>query len=181
MILACPNCIARYRVQVEALGATGRRVKCTRCGHIWHAEPPGYTVEVIHAEPESEPAPAAGPPVPERQPDKPAAEPEPEAAATEAEPADAEGDAQPAPAIDRPEMDSEPRKAQLPVPARPAPRPRGPSVWTWIVSLLVLAACVVGYEARHSITKEWPWAMPVYDVLGIAVGDERGAQPGQPE
>ena len=60
MILACPNCIARYRVDVEALGATGRRVRCSKCSHVWHAEPPGYTVEVLHAVPEPDP-PATGP------------------------------------------------------------------------------------------------------------------------
>lgn len=53
MIIVCPSCIARYRVAVDALGATGRRVKCSRCGYIWHAEPPGHAVEVIHAEPEA--------------------------------------------------------------------------------------------------------------------------------
>ncbi len=63
MILVCPSCIARYRVEVEALGATGRRVKCSRCGYIWHAEPPGHVVEVIHAEPEA-PAPSDVPELP---------------------------------------------------------------------------------------------------------------------
>ena len=54
MILVCPNCIARYRVKVEALGATGRRVKCSKCGHVWHAEPPEHVVEVVRAEPEAD-------------------------------------------------------------------------------------------------------------------------------
>ena len=139
MILVCLNCIARYRVEVEALGAMGRRVKCTKCGHIWHAEPPGYVVEVIHAEPEPDP-PAAGP-----------------------EPA------------------RSPRRPQLPVPAGSVRPRREHSLWTWVLCLLVLAACVVGYEARHPIATEWPWLAPVYEALGIAAGDGQGTQPGRSE
>ena len=139
MILICPSCIARYRVEVEALGATGRRVKCSRCEYIWHAEPPGYTVEVIHAEPEvSHPA-------------------------------------------DTPEPAPAPHRAQLPVPAGSVRRPRSNSLWTWVLCLLALAVCVVGYEARYPIAKEWPWLAPVYEGLGIVVGEGQGTQPAQPE
>lgn len=141
MILVCPSCIARYRIEVEALGATGRRVKCSRCGYIWHAEPPGHTVEVIHAEPE--------------------------AAAPTGVPA--------------PEPDPAPARAQLPVPAGSARRPRGHSLWTWITCFLLLALCVVGYEARHPIANEWPWLVPVYEGFGIVVGEGQGAQPARPE
>lgn len=139
MILACPNCIARYRVEVEALGAMGRRVRCNRCAHVWHAEPPGYVVEVLHAEPE---------------PDPPAGEP-----ATKDEPA----------------------KPQLPVPAGQAPRSRAPSPWTWILSLLVLAVFIVGYEARQPVVKEWPWLAPVYEALGIDLEEGQEAPPARPE
>ncbi len=166
MILACPNCIARYRVRVEALGATGRRVKCTRCGHIWHAEPPGYAVEIIRADPEPAAAaarPESEPPAEERVPDTPAAEPE------------------PAPSTAEPEAELAPPRPQLPVPARPAQKHRSPSRWTWILSLLVLAVCVLAYEARQSIAKEWPWLMPVYEALGIGVEDRRGTQPARSE
>ena len=173
MILACPNCMARYRVRVEALGAMGRRVRCSRCGHVWHAEPPGYKVEIIHAEPE---------------PDRVATRPEPDtpaergsdpvaAAGPESIPPVPEPDS--APAADVSEAD--PPRPQLPVPARPAPQSRGPSLWTWILSLLILALCVVGYEARHSIAKEWPWLAPAYEALGMAVEDGQGTQAGQPE
>ena len=138
MILACPNCIARYRVEVEALGATGRRVRCNKCGHVWHAEPPGYTVEVLHAEPE------------------------------------------PGPRAAEPATRDEPARPQLPVPAGQAARPRSPSVRTWVLSLLVLAVCVVGYEARQPIVREWPWLAPVYEALGIDVEHGTGAQSARP-
>src|SRR3546814_908592 len=38
MILTCPNCDAKFNVKAELLGPTGRTVKCTKCGHRWHAE-----------------------------------------------------------------------------------------------------------------------------------------------
>lgn len=39
MILACPNCSAKFRIKPEALGTGGRKVKCAKCGHQWHATP----------------------------------------------------------------------------------------------------------------------------------------------
>ena len=39
MILTCPACTTRYLVEPAALGADGRRVRCARCQHTWHAEP----------------------------------------------------------------------------------------------------------------------------------------------
>ena len=39
MILTCPTCAARYRVDPAKLGAQGRTVRCNACGHRWHARP----------------------------------------------------------------------------------------------------------------------------------------------
>ena len=36
MIVRCSNCETRYLVDPAALGETGRRVRCTNCGHVWH-------------------------------------------------------------------------------------------------------------------------------------------------
>jgi len=58
MILVCANCMTRYRVEVEALGALGRRVRCIECGNIWFAEPPDRVVETGRAEPD-DPEPSA--------------------------------------------------------------------------------------------------------------------------
>jgi predicted Zn finger-like uncharacterized protein len=36
MQVACPNCEARYLVDPEAIGPTGRTVQCSRCSHRWY-------------------------------------------------------------------------------------------------------------------------------------------------
>jgi predicted Zn finger-like uncharacterized protein len=39
MILQCSQCSTRYVVQAASIPASGRKVKCARCGHTWHQEP----------------------------------------------------------------------------------------------------------------------------------------------
>ncbi len=55
MIVRCPSCATRYLVDLSALGEAGRRVRCTRCGHVWHQTP---AVEAAEAPDQ------AAPPVP---------------------------------------------------------------------------------------------------------------------
>ncbi len=40
MILQCEECSARYLVPRDAIGADGRRVRCSHCGHEWFEPPP---------------------------------------------------------------------------------------------------------------------------------------------
>ncbi|HVH81915.1 MAG TPA: zinc-ribbon domain-containing protein [Stellaceae bacterium] len=41
MIIACPTCRTRYKVEDEALSRpTGRTVRCANCGHSWHYTSP---------------------------------------------------------------------------------------------------------------------------------------------
>jgi predicted Zn finger-like uncharacterized protein len=39
MRLTCPNCAASYDIKAEALGPTGRTVRCASCGTKWFAAP----------------------------------------------------------------------------------------------------------------------------------------------
>src|SRR5438105_8345665 len=54
MIITCPQCETRYTADAASFSASGRKVRCSKCGHLWH-----------QAAPEPEPvlapeAPAAG-------------------------------------------------------------------------------------------------------------------------
>ena len=39
MLITCPNCGTNFSIPDSALGATGRKLKCAKCGHKWHQQP----------------------------------------------------------------------------------------------------------------------------------------------
>lgn len=45
MILSCPNCATRYQVDDEKFPPEGRQVRCAKCGHRWHQDPPSDAAE----------------------------------------------------------------------------------------------------------------------------------------
>ena len=62
MILICPNCDSRFKINPKALGDRGRKVKCQSCNHVWHQEP---RAETEADEPAAAPAaPSTGKPAP---------------------------------------------------------------------------------------------------------------------
>jgi len=60
MIVTCPSCDAKYRVEPAALEARGGRVRCASCGHGWQVEAEALTL----SEPAERPASAAPEPAP---------------------------------------------------------------------------------------------------------------------
>ena len=49
MILTCPNCSTKFNIKDGTLGTIGRKVKCSKCGHGWHAMPDGETEDAAAA------------------------------------------------------------------------------------------------------------------------------------
>ncbi len=45
MIITCPSCQTRFRIDPRALGPRGKMVRCSQCGHRWFAEPPAEELE----------------------------------------------------------------------------------------------------------------------------------------
>ncbi len=39
MYIACPECNTKFVVTPEQIGVQGRKVKCSKCAHIWHQKP----------------------------------------------------------------------------------------------------------------------------------------------
>jgi len=80
MILTCPQCATRYEADAAKFAPPGRKVRCAKCGHVWHQDAPvaDPVAEALLPEPEPEPAPqraayVAPTPVMEREPEPQAA------------------------------------------------------------------------------------------------------------
>ncbi len=46
MKLTCPSCETSYEIAETAMPVGGRKVRCARCGHRWHARAPGDDADV---------------------------------------------------------------------------------------------------------------------------------------
>lgn len=172
MIVTCPSCGARFRLDPARLGASGKRVRCSACGHRWQVVSP----MVEEAATTTEPAPSAKPRPAEVAPPG-AAAPRGEAVAP-AEPAEP----------DTAELANRIRQIVLgrveepagqtaaePPPLAAAPRlgtppsGRGVAIAGWLVLvllLLTLAGLVVG---RNEIASAFPATVAVYERLGLPV------------
>jgi predicted Zn finger-like uncharacterized protein len=65
MILTCPECATRYDTETAKFPAAGRKVRCAKCGHVWHQvgpqlepDPELFGVVAHEAEQQPEPVPA---------------------------------------------------------------------------------------------------------------------------
>jgi predicted Zn finger-like uncharacterized protein len=197
MIITCPACQTRYKVDPKNFGAKGRRVRCTNCKETWNQGPAegvatavdpeapldqDKAAEAEAAQPAAAPAEAAPAPPAEAAPAQaPAPTPEPAAAEAPPEPAVAAAAAIPAPESGLTE------KIELPSVAAAGPnRPgaeggrarsakRSPAIgWVGLVTV-VLAVLVGGVLTRDSIVRAWPPADRLYKAVGLSAnGDAAG-------
>jgi predicted Zn finger-like uncharacterized protein len=172
MNLTCPNCSARFKISDGALGAKGRRVKCGKCEHRWHAMP----------EAAPEPAVVAAAPIP--------AAPIPAALA----PADPTEDFTPPPppppppqvasVVDEPNADEDDDEVGVPVamladppPIPPessfVPRHRSPelrggaTLKYWILLVLIIAVSLgAAFWLRDTVVHHFPAANKVFMIVG---------------
>lgn len=159
MILSCPSCSARFRIDADQLGVAGRKVRCAKCGHVWHATP-DQDEEVQPAEAEAEPEAGAGP--------EPAA----------AEPDEDELPEGPPPFESFEEMREQvagDRRARSRARARAATGGKRRRSWLrpllgWLVLLAAVGGILFGaWYARYSIVGTFPTAARLYDMVGISI------------
>ena len=73
MLIVCPTCATTYQIQLAALGAAGRSVRCTKCKNTWVATPDSVIDETafaaasVVASPPAPPKAPATPPAPREQ------------------------------------------------------------------------------------------------------------------
>jgi predicted Zn finger-like uncharacterized protein len=65
MILTCPSCETRYDVNITALPAAGRTVRCAKCGNSWTEYPPQEAAAAAPAPAAPAPAAPVAPAVPD--------------------------------------------------------------------------------------------------------------------
>lgn len=59
MIITCPSCATRYPVDASAFPASGRKVRCAKCGENWHQSAPSDLPHKIDLDAPAEKAPAS--------------------------------------------------------------------------------------------------------------------------
>lgn len=67
MIVSCPSCQASFRLDASRLGPMGKKVRCSRCGHVWLAAPDQDSVSDMSSSDQGQTQPPAMPNLAGRQ------------------------------------------------------------------------------------------------------------------
>ena len=169
MKLTCPNCSSRFKVKDGALGTKGRKVKCGKCEHRWHAMPEAAPAPVAAAKPAAAPA----------DPTEDFAPPPPPVA----DPTDAPPPVpQVAPVSDDPDVDDDEVGVPDAMLADPPPIPPessfvlqnrnpepqgGGTLKYWILLILILASCSgAAFWWRETVVHHFPAANKAFMMVG---------------
>ncbi len=147
MIITCPSCQTRYKVEAAHFGPLGRRVRCTGCAHVWTEKPADDLPKVIDPEP------------PPRQ----------EIAAADGDASWGVGDPDQDLADNRAEHrgDGGPTPRSDAIYHEPEPeRRRNPVGWA-ILAVIVATIIIGGTAARDAIIGAWPAAERLYLAFGL--------------
>lgn len=167
MRVTCPECESKFKVPDKALGPTGRKLRCSKCGHQWFQEPVADKPPAKKRGTDAKPKAKA-----KSKKKKPPPEPDPEPD-FDAAPSDGE-------AVDDGEMRAVRDDAEFePPPLDGLSRFRGPrpperAKRRLPIALLVLAAAVVAIPAvlfagREAFVDAWPASALLYDKVGLHV------------
>lgn len=164
MRVTCPECESKFKVPDSAIGTTGRKLRCSKCGHQWFQEPVADDAPPAKAKPKSKPKPK-----PKAKPKPP---PEPEETFEETPPEDDFEDEGGLRA-------DEDTAGMEPPPLGGVSRFRGPRPperpkLRLPIPLLVLAAATVAIPAvlfagRDAFVEIWPASAILYDTVGLHV------------
>lgn len=169
MILTCPNCASRFRIDADKLGMRGRKVRCANCQHKWLATPDDDTENGAKSYDDPEAAFEAAR----------------EGADSDADAADdapPEGPEEtPAENEDGGFEDFETLRAHFenrdggsrrkrPAAAAPAPKRRLPLILGWLLFAAALGGIGAGgWFGRHALVETFPTTARVYDLMGVPV------------
>jgi predicted Zn finger-like uncharacterized protein len=189
MILTCPECATKFNIKDGALGTDGRKVKCSKCDHRWHAMPDGSNQEPVAAPP-PEPDPVdetpqidGADPFSALDDDPPPSAPTGDAAVTAPPPQDGDAADTPPPPQDSAEplaaeaAEAEDDLVSLDPPPMPPessfrqsePERSGSAIIGWIIFILVVGGILfTGFFFRKDIVSFYPPLNKVYELFGIA-------------
>lgn len=166
MRVTCPECESKFKVPNKALGATGRKLRCSQCGHQWFQEPMAEGKPAAKGTPKAKAKPKPklkSKPVPEPEAvfDAPAPDDDddgPDAGGLRAMRDDADMEPPPLGGLSR---FRGPRPAERPGSRLPVP-------------LLVLGAAAIAIPAvlfagRDPLVEAWPASALLYDSVGLHV------------
>lgn len=148
MLLSCPSCEAQFRIAPEKLGVSGRRVRCSKCRHEWHATADDGRPET----PEEAPAPRQPEPAPGPDPD----------------PGPPSGGETNALDEELTEFRAAHRRAMRSANPEPAAKRRSPVGWT-VFFLVVAGLAAAGWFGRERIVERFPRAAAVYELASVPV------------